>query len=165
MFKRFLFLVILFTVSPAVSATVLTSGPFSFELPGKWKVVTEKSGAKSAHKLSKKDLRAFIVSIYHPRSRRQVGVMLDYLHNYLKSLDKENKLLKKETELTSYKSARGAPFEYIVYSDKTHHGFFIGVSQGSNAGVMLITYEGKGNTNEALKELKRILDSIKYKKS
>jgi len=49
------------------------SGKFSFNLPGKWKVTTEKNGALRAQKKTKGELRVFILSVQYPHSTKEVS--------------------------------------------------------------------------------------------
>ena len=161
MYKQSVLLLLLVLLIPRVYATNVVSGKFSFNLPGKWEVTTEKNGALRAQKKTKGYLRVFILSVEYPRSTKEVSKFLLYLRNYLGNLEKDDKGLKKQTEFAQYVSKGGAPFTYVAYSDVTQKGFFVGATLGSNHGVILITYEGNTTYVRAVKELKSIMDTMK----
>lgn len=146
----------------AVHATDVASGKFSFDLKGEWHVTKdEKSGAITAVQQNKEKPRAFILSVHKLASTKQTIDALLYLRNYLNHLSNKNHALVKEADFTQYKTRGGAPFDYIAYTDKARKGFFIGAILGSNAGVVLVTYEGRGSYKNGTAELKSILDHMR----
>jgi len=103
----------------------------------------------------------FILSVYRPAAQDEAVKFLIDIQDYITNLDKVNSDLKVEVPYSEYQSKGGAPFMYVTYADKKHNGFFIGASLGSSAGVLLITFEGNGNYQDAISEFKTIADSMK----
>lgn len=70
-------------------------------------------------------------------------------------------VIEKEKQI---KSSKGMPLQFTQYSyqmkDETR--FLIGATIASNAGIALITFEGKGDTNQSVTKFKRLIDHFEF---
>ncbi|ENW03144.1 hypothetical protein [Acinetobacter beijerinckii] len=64
------------------------------------------------------------------------------------------------------RSSKGMPLQFTQYSyqmkDETR--FLIGATIATNAGIALITFDGKGDTNQSLLKFKKIMDHFEFTK-
>lgn len=153
----------LLLISHVVDAAELRFENFSFNFAGNWEVHSTESGSTAAVYKGSDKKREFILTIMQPSNQEEAVKYLKDIQDYITNLDQVNSDYKVETKYTEYKTKYGAPFMYITYADNNTKGFFIGASLGSNAGILMITFEGSGSPKTGVEEFKEILESMSIK--
>ena len=111
--------------------------------------------------LQQKEKKAFILSIYYPQG---IEEGMQYLVSALE-VPKQNLMqtegVKLVQENVKIQANDGMSFQANVFTVNSGKRFLITASLGSNAGVLLTSYEGQGhNISKALAEFKVIAESL-----
>ena len=129
-------------------------------LKDQWDISKGQNGELIAIKQESK--QAVIISIYYPKG---IEEGMQYLVASLQ-IPKQG-LVKMEgvtlvNEDINIPLSNGMNYQANVFTTNFDKRFLISASSGTNAGVILITYEGEGNdTNKAINDFKILINNIK----
>jgi hypothetical protein len=126
---------------------------FKIDLPGEW----ERQSIQGQTVMKSEAGRYLSISVFHPQSATDGMRTLMAASESLRSIQKSPGV-QTHQDFQSFSNAKGAVYQAIQL--KHSEGFLVGVTLGSNKGVMLLTYEGSGAVEDGFKEAQQLLESL-----
>ncbi|WP_151799684.1 hypothetical protein [Acinetobacter nosocomialis] len=125
-----------------------------------WDISKGQNGELVAIKQESK--QAIIISIYYPKGIEEGMQYLVASPQIPKQGLVKMKGVRMINEDINIPLSSGMNYQANVFTTNFDQRFLISASSGTNAGVVLVTYEGEGNdTNKAINDFKTLINNIK----
>ena len=160
--SRFVFSLLLVLYTQTSAALPFNGLNHSFELPGKWKITSGEEIGDVIAEQETANKRTFHVNenlaIYRGHTRHPYHEKT--LRNAIKSTVKDRK--EPVTELVEHTCGDDYYCAYQAMKGYSPGEFYIVTGVATNKGPVLVIYDGGGDTETGIQEIKAILETVQY---